>query len=84
MILSSSEGQDGVTIVDTGDTLCDVDLLLMMMLLPVAGELTELLFIKQIPIRHRKIMPATTAKLMMSGHFILSNKGVVDAGGISA
>ena len=35
----SSEGQEGVTIVDTGDSLCDVDLLLMMMLLPAVGEL---------------------------------------------
>ena len=84
MILSSSEGQEGVTIVDTGDTLCDVDLLVMMMLLPAAGELTEFLFIKQIPIRHRKIMPVTTAKLMMIGHFIFSNKGVTNVGGISA
>ena len=84
MILSSSEGQDGVTIVDTGDTLCDVDLLLMMMLLPAAGKLVKFFFIKQIPIKHRTIMPVTAARLMMSGHFIFSNRGVANVGGISA
>ena len=84
MLFSSSEGQEGVTIVDTGDTLCDVDLLLMMMLLPAAGELVKFFFIKQIPIKHRTIMPVTAARLMMSGHFTFSSRGVVNAEGISA
>ena len=84
MLTYSSGGQEGVTIVDTGDTLCDVDLLVIVMLLPAAGEVTVFLFIIQIPMRHMKIMPVTTAKLMMIGHFILSNKGVTNVGGISA
>ena len=77
-------GQEGVTIVDTGDSLCDVDLLLIVMLLPVAGGMIALLFIMQTPIRHMKTRPAITARLMMIGHFIFSNKGVTNVGGISA
>ena len=34
---ASSMGQDGVTIVDTGDSLLEVDLLLIVIVLPVAG-----------------------------------------------
>ena len=84
MLLNSSVGQEGVTIVDIGDTLCDVHLLVIVMLLPAAGEVIVFLFIMQTPMRHMKIMPVTTAKLMMIGHFILSNKGVTNVGGISA
>ena len=84
LLIGSAGGQEGVTIVDMGDTLCDVDLLLMMMLLPAAGELAKFFFIKQIPIKHRTIMPVTTARLMMSGHFIFSNRGVANAEGIFA
>ena len=55
MLLVSSVGQEGVTIVDTGDSLCDVDLLVIVMLLPAAGEMIAFLFIMQTPIRHMKI-----------------------------
>ena len=84
MLFDSSGGQEGVTNVDTGDSLCDDDLLVILMVLPAAGEVSVFLFIIQIPMRHMKIMPVTTAKLMMIGHFILSNKGVTNVGGISA
>ena len=80
MLFDSSGGQEGVTNVDTGDD----DLLVILMVLPAAGEVSVFLFIIQIPMRHMRIMPATTAKLMMIGHFILSNKGVANVGGISA
>ena len=83
-LLVSSGGQEGVTNVDTGDTLCDDDLLVILMVLPAAGEVSVFLFIIQIPMRHMIIMPATTAKLIMTGHLILSNKGVANVGGISA
>ena len=84
ILFSSSEGQEGVTIVDTGDSLCDVDLLVMVMLVPAAGELFKFFFIRQVIIKHRTIMPVTAARLMMSGHFIFSNRGVANVGGISA
>ena len=84
MLLYSSGGQEGVTTVDTGDSLCDVDLLVIVMVLPVAGGVTVLLFIIQIPMRHMKIIPAITAKPMMIGHLIFSNKGVTNVGGISS
>ena len=84
MLFSSSEGQEGVTIVDIGDMLLDVDLLLIMMLLPAAGGLVMFFFTKQNPIKHRTMMPVTAARLMMSGHFIFSNRGVANVGWISA
>ena len=83
MLFDSSGGQEGVTTVDTGDSLCADDLLVILIVLPAAGGLCAFLFIIQIPMRHMKIMPVTTAKLMMIGHFILSNKAVTNAGGIS-
>ena len=84
MITGSAGGQEGVTIVDTGDTLRDDDLLLIMMLLPAAGGLFMFFFTKQVPIKDRKMMPVTDARLMMSGHFIFSNRGVASVEGISA
>ena len=84
MLMYSSGGQEGVTAMDTGDTLCDVDLLVIVMLLPAAGGETVFLFIIQIPIRHMRIMPVTTAELMIIGHFIRSKRGVTNTGVISA
>ena len=77
LIIGSAGGQEGVTDVDDA-------LLLMMMLLPVAGELFMFFFTKQVPIKDRRMMPVTDARLMMSGHFIFSSRGVVNAEGISA
>ena len=84
LLFDSSGGQEGATNVDTGDSLCDDDLLVILMVLPAAGGLSVFLFIIHIPIRHMIIMPITTAKLMMSGHLILSSKGVANVGGISS
>ena len=74
-MIGSAGGQEGVTTVDD-------DLLVIVMLLPAAGDL--FLFIKQVPIKDRKIIPVIAARLIMSGHFIFSNRGVASAGGISA
>ena len=84
MLFDSSGGQEGVTNVDTGDMLFDDDLLVMLMVLPAAGGVIVFFFIIQIPMRHMITMPATTAKLMMAGHLILSSRGVANVGGISA
>ena len=84
LIIGSAGGQEGVTIVDIGDMLLDVGLLLIMMLLPAAGGLVMFFFTKQNPIKHRTMMPVTAARLMMSGHFIFSNRGVASVEGISA
>ena len=64
--------------------LVDVDLLVIMMLLPAVGGLVMFFFIRQTPIRHKMMIPVTAARLMMSGHFTFSNRGVVNAEGISA
>ena len=84
LLFDSSGGQEGVTNVDTGDSLCDDDLLVILMVLPVDGGLSVFLFIIHIPIKHMIIMPITAAKLMMSGHLIFSSKGVANVGGISS
>ena len=84
LLFDSSGGQEGVTNVDTGDSLCDDDLLVILMVLPVDGGLSGFLFIIHIPIKHMTIMPITAAKLMMSGHLILSSKGVANVEGISS
>ena len=77
LIIGSAGGQEGVTDVDDA-------LLLIMMLLPVAGELFMFFFTKQVPIKDRRMMPVTDARLMMSGHFIFSKRGVASVGRISA
>ena len=74
-MIGSAGGQEGVTTVDD-------DLLVIMMLLPAAGDL--FLFTKQVPIKDRKIIPVIAARLIMSGHFIFSNRGVASVEGISA
>ena len=74
-MIGSAGGQEGVTTVDD-------DLLVIVMLLPAAGDL--FLFTKQVPIKDRRMMPVTDARLMMSGHFIFSKKGVASVEGISA
>ena len=79
LLCDSSGGQEGVTTVDIGDSLCADDLLVILIVLPAAGGLCVFLFNIQIPMRHMIIMPATTAKLMMTGHLILSNRGVANA-----
>ena len=78
LLCDSSGGQEGVTTVDTGDSLCADDLLVILIVLPAAGGLCVFLFNIQIPMRHMIIMPATTAKLMMTGHLILSKRGVAN------
>merc|ERR1712015_242597 len=83
VIRDGTSGHDGVTIVKTGDSLFEVDLLLILIVLPVAGCKVVLLFIRQTPNKHMKMMPANAARLIMSGSFILSNNGVVNDGGIS-
>ena len=60
----------------------DDDLLVMMMLLLPAGDM--FFFTKQVPIKDRQMMPVTAARLMMSGHFTFSNRGVAIVGAISA
>ena len=77
MTAGSAGGQEGVTAVDDA-------LLLIMMLLPPAGELFMFFFTKQVPIKNMKMMPVTDARLMISGHFIFSSRGVASVGGISA
>ena len=84
MLFDSSGGQEGVTNVDTGDSLCADDLLVILIVLPAAGGLCAFLFIIQIPMRHMIIMPKTTARLMMIGLLIFSSKGVANVGGISS
>ena len=59
----------------------DDDLLLIVMLLPAAVGLFIFFFTKQVTIKDRKMMPVTAARLMMSGHFIFSNRGVAKAEG---
>ena len=44
LLFDSSGGQEGVTNVDTGDSLCDDDLLVILMVLPVDGGLSLILF----------------------------------------
>ena len=68
---------------ETGDSLFEVDLLLIVIVLPVAGCIVAWLFIRHTPNRHMKTMPATAARLIMSGNFIFSKNGVTTEGGIS-
>ena len=83
VIRDGASGHDGVTIVETGDSLFEVDLLLILIVLPVAGCKVALLFIRHTPNKHMKMMPATAARLIMIGNFIFSKNGVVIDGGIS-
>ena len=84
VIRDGTSGHDGVTIVTTGDSLPEVDLLLILIVLPVAGCKVVLLFIRQTPNRHMTMMPAIAARLIMSGNFTFSKNGVVNDGGISS
>ena len=78
---AGASGQEGVTIVETGDLLCAFDSVLIVIVLPVPDCAGLRLFIRHTPNRHMKTMPATAARLMMSGNFILSIKGVTTVGG---
>jgi len=84
MIRDGTSGHDGVTIVTIGDSLLEVDLLLILIVLPVAGCNVVFFFNRQTPNRHMKMMPATAARLMMSGNFIFSKNGVEKDGRISS
>ena len=83
VIRDGTSGHDGVTIVTIGDSLLEVDLLLILIVLPVAGCKVVLLFNRQTPNRHMTMMPAIAARLIMSGNFTFSKNGVVNDGGIS-
>ena len=73
---AGASGQEGVTIA--------FDLLLIVIVLPAPDCADAWLFIMHTPNRHMKTTPATAARLMMSGNFILSMKSVATVRGISA